>query len=678
MKENPQPDSEETRRLKAIFENSVDGIITIDDKGIVESLNPAAAQLFGYQPAEVTGNNIKMLMPEPYHSEHDGYLKNYHGTGTKKIIGIGREVMGRKKNGTHFPFFLSVSEVLLDKRKIFTGIIHDISELKSIEKSVQVEKNRLTAIFDTVVDGIVIIDEKGCIQRINPAVNKLFGYTTEEMLGQNVKMLMPEPHVSGHDQYLQNYHSSQNAQIIGIGREVEGKRKDGSTFPFFLSVSEVQFEDYKLFTGIIHDITELKQKEHELEESKNKLAAIFETAVNGIIIIDNRGAIEMINPAVTKLFQYTEEECIGKNVRFLMPEPHHTDHDQYLKNYQSSRTAKIIGIGREVQGKRKDGTLFPFNLGVSEVKLEGKILYTGIIHDLSKQKETELEIRKLNESLEQEVGKRTEELSETVNKLIKTNNKLGVEIGERKQIQQALIDSETELRQALEKEKELGDLKSRFISMASHEFRTPLSTILSSVYLIEQYAAEDQQQKRKKHIDRIVSSVNNLTGILNDFLSLSKLEEGKIENNPETFIIGDLCTEVSDDLEGLLKEGQEISHKIESSLKVNADKRILKNVLFNLLSNAIKYSPPNSLIKCKVEKSNNFIVIEVKDEGIGIPKADQTHLFSRFFRATNVTNIQGTGLGLNIVKRYIDLMNGSISFESEENNGTTFTVQIPQ
>ena len=250
--------------LRSIFETVVDGIITINDRGIVESLNPAAAKIFGYKPDEVIGNNIRMLMPEPYHSAHDGYLHNYETTGIKKIIGIGREVLGLKKDGTTFPFLLSISETQLEGRKIFTGIVHDISQIKDAELALGESEYKFNAIIDSAVDGIITINTSGIIELFNPAASKLFGYTQEEMRGQRIEMLMPEPNKTKHEGYMQHYLHTGEKKIIGIGREVTAMKKDGTLFPITLSVSEVKFGDRIIFTGIVHDITETKLAEEKL------------------------------------------------------------------------------------------------------------------------------------------------------------------------------------------------------------------------------------------------------------------------------------------------------------------------------------------------------------------------------------------------------------------------------
>lgn len=413
-------------------------------------------------------------------------------------------------------------------------------------------------------------------------------------------------------------------------------------------------------------------------EEARRLEAMFEAAIDGIITIDSNGIVESFNSAATRLFGYNSEEVIGKNIKILMPSPYQEEHDGYLNRYHTTRVPHIIGIGREVKGLHKNGAIFPMRLAVSEVQLDEKLIFTGIIHDLTEVKTAEQKIIRLNEELESKVVARTVELSDAITQLQKTNQVLAIEIGERTKIEKALRQSELELRATLDKEKELGELKSRFVSMASHEFRTPLSTILSSISLIGRYTESSQQDKRDKHIQRIKSSVTHLTNILNDVLSLSKLEEGKIDYQESSFNLNDLCVEIMAEMEGILKKGQFFSyHKEALDISVKLDKKLLRKILFNILSNAIKYSPEEKPIHCHYQVSNQVLQIMIRDEGIGIPKKEQEHLFDRFFRASNVTNIQGTGLGLNIVKNYLELMGGSISYISAENEGTTFNIMIP-
>ena len=422
----------------------------------------------------------------------------------------------------------------------------------------------------------------------------------------------------------------------------------------------------------------MKDSNLSMSIDAQQLRAIFETAVDCLIIIDSHGIISKINPAGARLFGYEVKELLGHNVSLLMPTPHSRNHDSYIQNYHKKGIAKIIGKGRDVMGKKKDGTLFPCSLSVNEFYMQSEKCFAGIIHDLTIRKKHEEEIMELNRQLEEKVEIKTKDLSTAVNELLLANNQLENEIKERKKIEFALRNNELEIRKALEKEKELNDLKTNFVSMASHEFRTPLSTILSSTSLIEQHLKKGTVEKTGRHFERIMFSVKHLTEILDDILSLTKLAEGKIPSTPERFMIHQFCEEFIEMNKGLLQPNQELIKEIATQdQEVLLDKKLLNHILLNLFSNAIKYSKEDGVIKCVVEVVEDELVIMIKDDGVGIPLREQKHLFTRFFRGSNVINIQGTGLGLNIVQEYLEVMNGTIEFESKENEGTTFVVKIP-
>ncbi len=418
---------------------------------------------------------------------------------------------------------------------------------------------------------------------------------------------------------------------------------------------------------------------NSIKDLESRFHSVFESAIDGIIIINQKGVIVDVNEATCKLFLYNKSELLGNKVNTLMPEDHAVKHDTYINNYQSTRNPKIIGIGREVVGMKKDGIFFPFWLAVNEINLESGVYYTGFIHDLTLVKQVEKELVTLNEGLEKKVVERTYDLEKVVNQLLQLNKKLEDEVSARKFTEDQLKQREAELKKSLEKEKELGELKSRFVSMASHEFRTPLSTITSSASLIYKYKDEETQLQREKHILKIKSSVTHLTNILNDFLSISKLEEGKINIRLIECNLNDLVNEITDEIKPIINIEKTFEIKITLSDEMFiTDPLIIKNILFNLISNAAKYTKSNGLIQLTVEDDLNYIHIGVHDNGIGIPEADQKHLFDRFFRAVNAANIEGTGLGLFIVKKYTELLNGEISFKSEESHGTTFEIILPK
>lgn len=414
-------------------------------------------------------------------------------------------------------------------------------------------------------------------------------------------------------------------------------------------------------------------------DSLIKLQAIFDTAIDGIIVINDRGIIEELNSATCHLFGYERSEMEGKNVSMLMPAEHSRHHDDYLERYKHTRMARIIGIGREVMGLRNGGMVFPFWLSVVEIPLDERTLYAGFIHDLSKLKEAERKLKVMNEILERKVMERTYELENAVNQLLALNRILEVEIAQKITAQNELHEREIELEKSLAKERELGELKSRFVSMASHEFRTPLSTIQSSVSLIGRYQKSEEQPNREKHINKVRSSVTHLTGILNDFLSLNKLEEGKVVTNLEHIDILELANEITEEMKALLKTGQVLRTQFDiEAHQVYSDRKILKNILLNLISNAIKYSDENASIDFNLKTNSDLLEFSIRDYGIGIPEEEQKHLFDRFFRASNVINIEGTGLGLNIVKKYVEMLGGEIDFNSVLNEGTTFKVVLPE
>jgi len=391
-------------------------------------------------------------------------------------------------------------------------------------------------------------------------------------------------------------------------------------------------------------------------EQGRLLNAIIDNAIDGILTIDTNGIIETINPAALKLFGYTQEEVLGRNISVLMPEPDKSAHDGYLHRYQHTGEKRIIGIGREVRGLRKDGSTFPFRLAVSEVQYLNRIIYTGFIHDLSKEKEAEERLREYAAELEELVEERTRSLKKTV---------------------VALKEAKEEVSLSLVKEKELNQMKSRFVSMASHEFRTPLSSVQLSASLIEKYAQPFQSPNITKHVGKIKNAVGNLTTILNDFLSLERLEAGNVEPTFSSFDVVKFSEEVTEEMQMIAKQDQNIIYQ-HTGLQsvVDLDQNLLRNCMINLISNAIKYSGENTFIEFNTEITDSQYLITVKDNGIGIPETEQVHLFEPFFRANNTGNIPGTGLGLNIVLRYATLMRGNVHFESTINKGTTFILSF--
>lgn len=378
---------------------------------------------------------------------------------------------------------------------------------------------------------------------------------------------------------------------------------------------------------------------------------LFASAAEGLVVVDGTGTICLKNPRLDKLFGYAGDDLLGLRIESLIPEGRRGKHETQRQGYHADPVQRSMGSGLELMGQRKDGSLFPVEVSLNHFEMDGERFVMGLVSDVTKRRKAEKDLQATNASLEERVEQRTLEL----------------------------LATQEDLHQALEAEKELNALKSRFVSMASHEFRTPLSTIMSSVDLIGRYTENSPEERIHKHVDRIRAKVRELTGMLNDFLSLDKLEQGSVACNPAELDVVHMSIELIEELRSLAKPGQEIEYDHTGNDRiVFQDRAMLHNVLSNLLGNAIKYSPENKRIDLNTCIDAGTLTIQVTDRGIGIPLEDQQHLFERFFRASNAFTVQGTGLGLNIVRKYLDLMGGSISFLSTPGEGTTFTVTIAQ
>jgi len=307
--------SARAERLDAVFNTTVDGIIVIDTAGRIEEINRGAVRLFGYPEADVLGRNVSLLMPAPYHDEHDSYLERYLSTGVATIIGTGRQVTGRRRDGSTFPLHLSVGEMTVNGERKFTGMLHDLTARMRLDEQLRASEARWRAIVESAVDGVVVIDRFGKIDAFNPAAVRLFGYDEADVIGRNVSMLMPSPYHGEHDDYLARYLATGQAKVIGIGREVTGRRKDGTTFPVHLSVGEFELGGERKFTGILHDLSGRVRMEEQLRE-RAALARLGEMAAVIAHEVRNplagiRGAIQTIG---TRLASDSRDAAMAKEI----------------------------------------------------------------------------------------------------------------------------------------------------------------------------------------------------------------------------------------------------------------------------------------------------------------------------------------------------------------------------
>ena len=523
------------------------------------------------------------------------------------------------------------------------------------------------ALFEFATISILITSGRGVVVAANQHALKEFGYTQEQLLGQPIELLIPQRFVRAHSTYHQTFSQKPQNRVMGSGLELFAKRSDDSEFPVDISLSSYKINDQSFVFAFINNITERRKAQQQINHLKNALdakvilrtkelnetlstlektnqllqeaksfqQALLDNAGAIIIATDAQGMIKMANKEAAVLLQYDPSELIDKK---NLVELH--DAEEIAKKRRDSGVPHPANIASAFtvltentklstnqedafHYRRKDGSKFPIALSINNLSNQEGIT-TGYIA-------------------------------------------IAIDITDRKNI-------EAELRTALQKEKELGELKSRFVSIASHEFKTPLSTILTSVYLISQYTTTESQEKREKHIDRIVNSVEMLTDMLNDLLSVGKIEEGRVEVKYAMIDLEVLAQTIISEMSLLLRPGQKIDYQHRGEPKVMTDPSLMRHILTNLLSNAIKFSPEGSPIEVLTTNKSEALTLTVEDHGIGISAEDQQHLLERFFRGTNASNHQGTGLGLHIASKYAALMQGQLTWESALEQGTTFKV----
>lgn len=407
------------------------------------------------------------------------------------------------------------------------------------------------------------------------------------------------------------------------------------------------------------------------QQSQEIFNILFEGISEGIIVVNKEQTIVAVNSSAEKMFGYQKNELDNKLLHILIPPKFHPNHGHHFSGFMKNSGSRKMGQGKELFGITKDNVEFPIEVGLNPFEIHGVNLVMAIIVDISVRKENERKIEMLNSQLERKIKERTAELNETIKKLKRLNLDYEIEIKKR-------VEAETKIKVALKKEIELNELKTKFLSLVSHEFKTPLSGILTSTILLEKYKLSEQQEKRDKHLKTITTKVHYLNNILNDFLSLERLDSDKVNYKCTSFNLSKVINEVVYNANMHLKSGQRIyiPENIDEYILFQ-DEKILELSLTNLINNAIKYSPEYTKIDLEVHQNGKNLVFNVKDEGIGIPSDDQKYIFNRYFRAENALNNQGTGIGLNIVKVHLENLGGKISFTSRENKGSVFTIELP-
>jgi len=664
MSHNISNNTESLNHFEAFFEYATMGILVADGNGQIVAINPFALKEFGYSEDELIGKKIEILIPQRFYDKHIHHREKYAENPQTRPMGVGMNLFGVRKDSTEFPVEVSLGHYTSDSSKNIVAFITNISVRKAAEAEIiklNIElENTVThrtkdlqeamrqlgktnerlenvlsfqkTLLDTAGAMIIATDENGIIRLFNPEAALKLGYSESEVVDKETPVLF-------HDKKEIERKRKELLKLLGINVKnsfdvlVEKARrniheeeeyiyagKNGDLFPVSLTITVLKDAEGNItgYVGIAVDISERIKAEKELKKVQRLFLQLLHNYPDGIIsIIDKNYHFVYTGGELHKRLHSNIGQLIGKEMYPRFPES----------------LRKIIFVMLE--------SVFQDRVFISDFELPYPILGRTYIMDAF--------------PLMEEDG---------------SVNNIGVVIKNISKLKKA----EEDLREALKIERNLGELKSRFVSMASHEFRTPLSTVLSSAYLIEKYTSGEDQPKREKHLQRIVSSVNMLTDILNDFLSLGKMEEGKLQAKFSEFSIEEMVHATLDEIKNNLKKEQQINYGHEGAPIVFLDKSLLKHIVMNLISNASKFSSDACTIDIKTTNKNDKIILSVKDNGIGISKEDQQHLMERFFRGANAGNIQGTGLGLHIISKYAEMMNGNIECKSQLEKGTEFTV----
>lgn len=597
---------EVTRRERAVIDAVIDGIITIDETGTVESLNPAAERMFGYRADEVVGRNVKMLMPEPYRAAHDGYLTAYLRTGVAKVIGIGREVIGLRKDGSSFDMELQVAEMRTDERRIFVGIVRDITDRKRSEQQMRLQASALEA----AANAIMIADTSGVVSWVNPAFTSLTGYTPDEIIGRHTRMLKSGLHDTA-------FYSAM-WQCVGAGRtwhgEVINRKKDGSHYIEEMTITPVRDGAGAVasYIAIKQDVTERRRTAEALRESEERYRDLFENATDLIMSTAPDGRLLYVNRAWRETLGYDEGEISGLTLRNFVDWECLPRYMRVFERVLGGESAdKVDAVFYSKDGRR--------------IVVEGSIS------------------------------------CRMVDGMPSSTRAIFRDVTQRKEIER---------------------MKNEFISTVSHELRTPLTSIRGSLSLVVGGVAGQLPTQAESLISIAFKNSERLVRLINDILDIEQIESGKMVFNLHPVEITPLLEHA---LESIRPYGEELGvrfrmERVEADAMICVDDDRLMQVIINLLANAAKFSPDGGSVDVTVSRLDGRVRVAVTDSGPGIPESFRGRVFEKFAQAdSSDTRVRGgTGLGLSISKTIVEGLGGRIGFESEAGRGATFYFDFPE
>ena len=659
---------ESEEKYRTVVTSLHEGIIMISSEGAVLTVN-RSAEIILDTPAEKIRDwkSIKNWWTI-IHEDGTPFSRDSYPSETTLKTGSPQidVIMGIQKPGKSLKWIKVNTQPLYmhNQKQPYAVVVSfaDITERQNAELALKESETKYRELFENNLAGVFRTSMKGEVLDGNLAFAQLFGFNKrEEVL-----------HKLAGDFYPSKENREKYLELISIDGSLKNfeylrKKVDGS--PLWTLENVRMFKDPggtpTHLEGTIIDITALKEAEREVIKERNQAQLYFEVAGVMFAHLDVAGNITLINKKGLEILEYSSEEIANKNwFDMVIREENREEIRKIFMKFVSCETTQPEYYENNVVCKSGRAKLLAFhNVAIKDEnsRIIG-VLFSG--EDITERKRTEEELNEYREGLEELIKLRTEELD-------KANQQLKEKI--QKQTEYEMI-----LQNALNKEKELNELKTRIISITSHEFKTPLTSVLSSAELIKMYGKKWDNEKLDEHINRIKISVTYLSKLLDDVLTISRSETGKITFNPEYIDLQKLCSELIKESSFNLNTKHKLifNYNLERQ-KIKADPDLLRFILLNLISNAIKYSPEGGTIELSVTNSSDNIEFEIRDEGIGISTEDEKYIFEPFHRGKNCSKIKGTGLGLTIVKHSVDLHKGEISFRANKNKGTTFTVKIP-
>jgi PAS domain S-box-containing protein len=607
-------------KFRLVVESAPSAMVMINGDGRIVLVNAEAEKLFGYSRDELLGQAIEMLVPERFRNNHPGFRTSFFASPAARSMGVGRDLHGRRKNGSEFPVEIGLNPIETEEGLLVLSAIVDITERKRAE-----EKFRL--VVESAPSAMVMINGEGRIVLVNAEAEKLFGYTREELLDQPIETLVPERFRSNHPGFRTSFFASPAARSMGVGRDLYGRRKNGSEFPVEIGLNPIETEEGLLVLSAIVDLTERKRAEE-------KFRLVVESSPNAMVMINPKGRIVLINAQTEKLFGYTREELLDQPIETLVPERFRNNHPEFRTSFFASPAARLMGIGRDLHGRRKDGSEFPVEIGLNPIQTQDGLHVLSAIVDLTERKRAEEKILKFNEVLEQRVTERTAQL-EIANKELE-----------------------------------------EFAYAASHDLKAPLRVIDNTSKWLEDDLQEHLTDETRQNMNLLRGRVKRMEKLLDDLLEYSRIGRTLDDRYAET-IGGDA---LMINILGLLSPPEGFAVTTSASFAgIQVRRMPLQQILMNLISNAIKHHDKKlGSIDVTVEDCGTDYSFAVKDDGPGIAAEYQDQIFKMFLTLKPRDQVEGSGMGLAMVRKNIEVFGGKLSLESTVGNGSVFRFTWPK